>query len=407
MSDQTKRIIFGIIFGLVSVGIAVALYIVFFRPAQAPTPVEPEVIDETELTEGGLPTAGEGVPTTLTPGTTDAGLVVSDTADGGLTATTSLTTGSVGAATLSPDGSSVNYYDASTGKFYTINEDGTVTVLSDATFPNASAVVWADSGDKAVIEFPDGSNVIYNFTTETQITLPSHWEDFEFSPDSDEIIAKSLGIDPNNRWLVITSDDGSQTEVVAALGENEDKVQVSWSPNDQVVAFSQTGETQSGFGREMVIPIGKNDENYNGLVVEGVNFEAIWSPNGDKIVYSVAGSINNYKPLLWIVDGDTKDLGENRRSLGIETWVDKCIFTSNTKMICAVPQNLPNNAGIQPGLVTDEVDYIYEINLSSGASALLAIPEEEMTIANLTLSADGSSLYFTNAETGVLNMIKL
>ncbi len=402
MSERVKKILLVTAFIVVTVGIAVALYLVFFRPAAL---VEEEVIIEDGVVTG-LPTAEEGLPTTIIPEEADE-LVASEIARGGLTAVTSLTTGRVGSTSINPDGSSMNYYDPSDDHFYRINEDGTATQLSDQKFPDVDSVAWANQGDKAVIEFPDGSNVVYNFETEVQVTLPSHWEDFDFSPSGSEIVTKSLGVDPNNRWLVITSDDGTRTQGMAALGNNEDQVQVNWSPNDQVIAFSDTGPAQTGFGRKMILPIGKSEENFKGLVVEGFGFEAQWSPRGDQILYSVSGQTNDYKPTLWLVDGSGDDMGDNRRNLGIETWVDKCTFSSASSILCAVPQNLPSNSGIQRALADDTFDYVYEVDLSSGVSSLLAIPDDDVSMESLTLSDDGSTLFFTDADSGILQMIKL
>jgi len=403
MSERLKKTLLIIGFIAVSVGIALALYWVFFKPAEEVTELTEE---ELALLEG-LPAAELGQPTTAEPSAEAPGLAVSKYARGGLTEITSLTTGRIGSPNINPDGDSMNYYDPSDDRFYKINEDGSVTRLSDQKFPDVDSVAWADQGDKAVVEFPDGSNVVYNFETQVQVTLPAHWEDFDFSPSGSEIITKSIAVDPGNRWLVITNDDGTRTTGIAALGYNEDKVQVNWSPNDQVVAFSDTGPSQTGFGRGMIIPVGKNEENFQGLIVEGFNYEALWSPRGDKILYSVAGETSDYKPSLWLVDGDGEDIGDNRRSLGVETWVDKCTFSTATSIICAVPQNLPANSGIQTGLADHTNDYIYEVDLSSGVSSLLAIPEDDMSIDNLTLSDDGSTLYFTDANSGVLKMIKL
>ncbi len=402
MSERVKKIVFISGFITISIGIAIALYLVFFR---TPAQTDEEIITGEDLVTG-LPTAEEGTPSTISPEEPEE-LVASEVARGGLTAVTSLTTGRISSTSINPDGSSMNYYDPSDDRFYRINEDGTATQLSDQKFPDVDSVAWANQGDKAVIEFPDGSNVVYNFETEVQVTLPNHWEDFDFSPSGSEIITKSLGVDPNNRWLVITSDDGTRTQGIAALGNNEDEVQVNWSPNDQVIAFSDTGPAQTGFGRKMILPIGKNEENYKGLIVEGFGFEALWSPRGDRVLYSVASHGDDYKPSLWLVDGSGEDMGDDRRNLGIETWVDKCTFSSASSILCAVPQGLPNNSGIQRALADGTFDYVYEIDINSGVSSLLAIPDENVSMESLTLSDDGSTLYFTDADSGILQMIKL
>jgi hypothetical protein len=402
ISERTKKILMVVGFITFSIAVAVALYFAFFK-ADVPEEI---IINDVVTDTGGLIGADTGLVGTIEDSIPPTGLRPSTIAAGGLTQVTTLTAGSIGSPNLSTTGDSMNYYDPADDRFYMIDPDGNVVQLSDQKFPDVDNVSWAEQGDKAVIEFPDGSNVIYNFETETQVTLPTHWEDFDFSPAGDEIIAKSLAIDPENRWLVITSDDGTRTTSVAELGNNDDKVQVNWSPSDQVVAFSDTGPLTSGFGRATILAIGKNQENFPGLVVEGVNFEAVWTPRGDQVLYSVAGEINNYKPLLWVAGGSGDDIGSSRRSLGIETWVDKCTFSGVSTVICAVPQYLPNNSGIQPTIAEDTYDYLYEIDINTGFSALLAIPEEQQQIENLSVSEDGSNIFFTD-EFGVLQMIRL
>lgn len=406
MSERLKRILLVIGFVLVVGAIAAALWVVFFR-APGVEPPTPDLQPPTSDSEG-LPTAGVGTPVGAPPqeGVTELP-EAAPIADGGVTQTQAITTGRVASPTLASDGASMAYYDKTDGRFYTVNAEGNVERLSDKTFPQAETVVWNGKGEKAVIEFPDGTNVVYDFENEKQTTLPAHWEDFDFSPSTDEIIAKSIGLDPNNRALVITSADGSRTRSIADLGENADKVTVNWSPNNQVVAFSDTGPSVAGFGRKMIIPIGKNRENFPGLTVEGLNFKAQWNTRGDKIVYSSAGAQDDYRPMLWVVDGNPGSLGERRRSLGINTWVDKCTFANQSTMYCAVPQAMGPNIGLQRALANNIADAIYRVNVETGTSERVAVPQTPQSIETLTVSADGSRLFFTDQATGILQQIRL
>lgn len=407
MTERTKKILLVGGFVISVFVIAFILYALFFQPA----PPEPTVEEGGEETTGQLPSAGGAVPGGQEAVEGEGGVGGLEEADevarGGLTQTTELTTGSVYNVVLGADGNSMNYYNASDGRFYTIDEDGNVVALSNAQFPDAENVEWNKDSNKALIEFPDGSNIIYNFDTEKQVTLPAHWEDFDFSPVSDEVIAKSIALDPNNRWLVVTSDDGSKTTSIQALGENEDKVDVNWSPNDQVVAFADTSDAiQGGVDRNVIYPVGKNQENYKGLVVEGLMFDSLWSPNGRQLLYSVAGSYSDNKPLLWIVDATSSTMGDNRHSLGLNTWVDKCTWSSSSTIYCAVPLELPANAGLGRSIYDNEPDALYKFDLSAGTSTLVAIPAEETAMNNLQVSDDGSILYFINSS-GQLELMRL
>ena len=404
MSERTKKLLLVGGFILSVFLIAFVLYKLFFKGIVPEASVEPTV-----EAPGELPTSGEGAPgvTTEEPTRTTGLQEADEVAHGGLTQTVELTTGAVYNAVLSGDGSSINYYNASDGRFYTINADGEVVALSDKQFPEAENVEWNKDSEKALIEFPDGSNIIYDFSAEKQVTLPNHWEDFDFSPTSDEIIGKSVALDESNRFLVIASDDGSQVQAIAELGENEDKVDINWSPNDQVVAFANTASSSSsGVDRHVIYPVGKNQENYKGLVVEGLNFDSLWSPNGKQLLYSVAGDYSDNKPLLWIVDATASTMGDNRSSLGLNTWVDKCSWSSASTVYCAVPIDLPANAGLQRSLYQDLPDALYKLDLTSNSARLIAIPEEETSMSDLWVSDDESMLYFTNTS-GQLELLKL
>lgn len=405
MNTRLKKTLAVVGFTLSVVGIGAALYYTFFKPAAPAPTVEPGA----GVTGGGFPFPGGAIPPTTTPGETAGGLPpASEIAGGGRTVVTALTTGAITSAELSGDGDSMNFYNPNDGKFYAVDAEGNLVLLSPEEFPDVENVEWNKDANKAVLEFPDGTNIVYDFDEERQVTLPSHWEDFEFSASTDEIEAKSIGVDTNNRWLVTTNADGSGSKAFQALGENADKVTVSWSPNDQVVAFSDTASSLSGgLDRKFILPIGKNGENYKGLTVEGLGFLPNWSPTGSQLLYSVAGEYSSSKPLLWLVDATPASMGENRHSLGLNTWADKCTWADPSTVYCAVPRNLPDNAGLQRALYAAYPDTVYKIDVTSNKITLVAIPEEDMAMEDLRVSDDGGTLYFTNRDDATLQSMKL
>jgi hypothetical protein len=327
-------------------------------------------------------------------------LEVSDIADGGEATSVQLTSSAVTSPTLS-SGSQITFYNPTDGGFYEIDSNGNITLLSSATFPEADTVVFSDTSNKVALEFPDGSNIVYDLETGKQTTLPSHWEDFEFSDDGEEFVSKSI---TGASTLVLTNSDGSQAVNIAELGPNASEVTLNWSPNNSIVAFSETGSAQSAFGRQEIYLIDDRGKAIGSIIVEGTNFSAIWAPSGNYILYSIAASSDKDRPALWFTNTNG-DIGSSRTNLNLPTWVEKCTFQDETYVICGIPDEVPNFSGFDHRLV-DSGDSIYRINISTGVTQLIADLTDELQIENLFVSDDASLLYFTD-QFGILNRLRL
>lgn len=405
MSDRAKKIIFTIVFAAVAILLGLGIWYFFFKPLVTPeVPPAPEV--PVTPTPTGLPPAAPSAPRVpVAPGAPGAP-APSTTAQGGLTQTSLLSSTPVLAPFLSADGTTLQFYNRVDGKFYRIKPDGTLELLSDRVFFNVSNVTWAGDTNQAILEYPDGSNIVYNFETEKQVTLPRHWQQFSFSPRSDGIAFLSLGTDEDARWLATSAPDGSQTKPIEPLGANASKVQVAWSPNEKVIAFSKTGQPQ-GVNEQEILLVGQNKENFKSLVVNGLGFRGTWSPDGTRLLYSATSSADGFRPQLWITDGTPDRIGQGKTSFGLNTWADKCTFGTNTTIYCAVPQNLPEGAGLYPAAAQNLPDQLWKVNLTTGERTRIAIPTEDHTIGNIVISKDERYLYFTDQASGQLYKIDL
>lgn len=400
-----KRILLIIGFTILCLLIGFALYWFLFRPIfappqQAPTPAAPSAgLPSAVPTLPGLPTAAPTTPTTPAP-------TPSATAAGGVTQTTAVTNTSTLTPVLSSDGSSIIFYNPSSGQFTRLTPDGRLVTLSDKVFHDVQKVTWAPSSQQAILEYPDQSKIFYNFNTKTQVTLPAHWQEFSFSPNSQQIAFLSMGQQEDNRWLAVANADGSKTQAIEALGNNGDKVQVAWSPNNQIIAFSRTGEAL-GLDSQEILFVGKNHENFKSLTADGIGFKAMWSPSGEKIIYSATNGDNDWKPELWVADANVDTIGQDKKSLLLNTWVDKCTFGDENTLFCAVPKDLPRGAGLYQKATSGVADDIYKIDLLSGASTLIAVPDVDYNIDALVVTDDGKALYFTDTFTEQLHKINL
>lgn len=401
-----KRILLVVGFIAITIILGYFLYAIFLKPAIPVSPLGPGAT----TTPGGLPISPAGPGQIVTP-TTPAGLpteitggVPSPVANGGLTQTAKLGEMSALGAVLSANGSNLQFYNKDDEKFYYIDKDGKTTLLSDKAFHSVEKVIWSPVKSKAIIEYPDGANIVYDFSNKKQTTLPAHWKDFDFSPDGKEIVTKSIGLDPANRWLAVTNEDGSKTRAIEELGENEATVYPSWSPSNQSIAMYTKGVD---FDRQEIFFVGLNNENFKSTIVEGRGLQFKWQPSGDRLVYSVYSSKNEMKPMLWTVNAKGESIGSGRRSLNIETWADKCNFANSNDLYCAVPEKLEEGAGLFPEMAKNTRDFLYKIDATTGAKKLIAVPDGAYNMSNIIISSNGNYLYFTDQTTKKLYKINL
>ncbi len=401
LSERARRLLFIVLGVAVFCGAAFALYMLFFRTA--PSVEEPPIEPQTTV-PGTLPGAGSAGNVTDAPGS--AGSLPTGSAVPGQVpagppsrSTVLLEEGAAFARGPSSGQQGVRFYNELDGRFYRLTNDGELIALSDKTFYGVQDVSWGNQENQAILEFPDGSNVLYNFAEQRQVTLPKHWEDFEFSPDDAEIALKSVGNNEDNRFIVIANADGTDPRAIQEMGNNADKVHTTWSPKSQVVAYSFTGDPIGG-DREQVILIGKNRENLPGLITEGRGFAPNWSPSGNALLYSVYTSANGYLPEIWITSGDANSINENRRRLSLNTWAEKCAWFGDQEVYCAVPEFLEPGAALQPQAVSRGQDQLYKIDIRSGTKTNLGRIDGVTDIRSITITPDGTSAILMNNATG-------
>ncbi|MBU1131245.1 hypothetical protein KJ840_03880 [Patescibacteria group bacterium] len=407
MSEKFKKNLVIIGFIVIVIIIAYAIYYFFFRPAPKPpsyyfTPSTeiipgqlPSIINENtnrriEEEYAGLPSI-ERVP---------QGAVISDKAKGGYTAVQKkLEAGAF--PKVGKDGSLV-YYDSSQGRFYKRNADGSITLLTAQRFYAVSRITWSDDAAKAVLEYPDGSNIVYDFNENKQSTLPKELQDFDFSNNGQMIAAEAIGQQTENNWIVTSNPDGANIQFIERIGDQANNVDVNISPNNQVVA---TYRENASAGSQEIVFIGQQGENFKSMVVNGLGFAGQWTPSGEKLLYSAFQPANGFRPTLSLSGAFGDYIGAGNIDLGLQTWSDKCaISADSSSAYCAVPQNLPEGSGWYPELAQNLPDTFYKVDLTSGQTTLLAEPvgnQPFYSAASVFLSPDGKTLYFQDQSGSV------
>ncbi|HBR13117.1 MAG: hypothetical protein UW91_C0060G0003 [Parcubacteria group bacterium GW2011_GWF2_45_11] len=401
MNIPWKKILILTGFSVIVILLGWLIYYLFFRSAI--TPGRPSYVQEGTGLPGELPGVVNVNERPAVNGNVNAGLPAigeqapeaSAVARGSLTQTRRLTNGPVQGVTVAPDGSLI-YYDEASGKFYRRLADGTVVELAAQIFHDVENITWAKQANQAILEYPDGSNILYNFDQDKQYTLPREMQDFSFSLSGSKIASEIIGPNAENNWLITANPDGSGIQFVEQIGNKMEDVQVGWSPNNQVVA---TYRESYDANRQEVILIGQNHENFKSFIPQGRGFEGQWTPKGDQLLYSVYSADENFRPKLWLTAAGANNFGYNNVSLNLNTWADKCtINQKGTAAYCAVPEDLPLGSAWYPELAEGVRDDFYYVDLKTGRYSLLAVPSGAIThsASQVYLSPDESELYFVD-----------
>lgn len=406
-----KRVVQVVIFILVTIGIGFTIYWVFFRNL-----FNVGLTNRGNINGPTFPSANENrnVPVTninvnVAPGNLNISVNAGPTAAGGKTTATELVKTIPGAATTSPDGKDLLYYDPVTGRFYRVLPSGARVPLGGEAFPNADKVTWSPLKDKAILEFPDASKIVYDIRQNRQFTLAPEMENIDFSPSGDRITFKFMGVDEANSVLMVSKFDGSEAQTLEPLSDKASQFDVNWSPSGNVVALFHESTGADG---QRVVPIGLMNENFKSFDVPGRGFESTWSPDGQRMLYSIFTKATGYNPQLYLANGTTDNMGSSAVDLGLQTWSNKCVFGTGTDLYCAVPRDLEQGSALFPDVAKNASDDFYRIDLSTGSKKLIARPVDSngsssFNAVNLGLSSDGSVLYFFDQKTNTMQKIQL
>jgi hypothetical protein len=412
LTETQRRLFMAAVLLVVACVLGLALYWVFFRNL-LPSGTTNENVNNGNVDINSLPginfneNDNEAVNDNA-----NAGLPTFDVvAKGGNTLSQVIYSGEAENVTLGTDGNTMQYYDPVTGQFYRIDQNGQVSLLDEKVFKGVTDVTWSNDADKAVLVLEDGFKVLYDFTQDKQFTLNEDMEEFDFSPDDQQISFKYEATNPEDRWLGIANIDGTGARGIEPLGNNGDAVNAQWSPSGQSIGV--LNEYIDG-NRKRVVPLGFNDENFKQFIVSGRGFDYRWTPDGQRMIYSTYSSDSDYNSTLHIVDAYGESIGQNNTALELNTSVDKCTFSSNgDHLYCAVPVDPPTGGGIAPDILNDVQHDIYEVNLVTGQKQKIATPVDSVAGASLSAPSDlvvsdnENVLFYRESTTGRLRRILL
>ncbi len=303
----------------------------------------------------------------------------------------------------------VRYVDSTTGNIKDIFPDTLETKnVTNQTIPGIHRAEFGNKGTSIVANYlkPNGAEVetIYGtiLTDETggvlQATvLPKDTFDFSISPDGKKFfylfrfdtgsVGNTIAFDTKKKTTVFES---PYVEWKSLWGENE-RITLTTKPSGVTPGFSYAlNPTTKTMGRIL--------GNVSGLT-------ALYGPTGDNALYA-SGSQNSMSLYAY------KQKSGAGESAPFVTMPQKCVFASETKVYCAVPNTIPT--ALYPdswyqGLVSfDDTIVLFDLgNFSQRTVGNPSVAGFSVDAIDLKINKAGTELFFKNKKDGSLWMMKL
>jgi len=309
-------------------------------------------------------------------------------------------------ATIGNDGQTIKYYDLATGDVWQTSFEGANTKkISSSNLKNIFKIIWSADEEKVVAFYLDNGatkKVYYNYLNNEHAFYDAKVGSVAWSPDSKKIAYQFT--DPATGQSNVSVADPNGANWKNIFKTRLTNLIISWPTAQTISLQSQPSGLSTGF----LFSLDSATGDFKSVLSDLPGLSAIWSPAGDKILYSKTDS-NGKNPGLYFCDS----AGQNNKNLNLAGLADKCVWNQSGNIIyCALPQQMSSN-NIWPddyykGLAILSDDF-YKIDLTASTKTKIAGSTNETgyDAQNLFLSPKGDYLFFTNKKDGLLYRIKL
>lgn len=319
---------------------------------------------------------------------------------------TNITSDPVVSAIVGINGDTIRYYDAITGRAWTMTLRGTnQEVLSNETKGVPKSAKWSVNGESTILTYENGNIFVHNHTTGVDSKLRDGMDDVVWSGSSGKILYKYYEQESEERTLNIANADGTNWKKLADLPfRNTTFAQI---PSSILAAFWPTADVHTNTELFTTTTINENTPKKIFSNKHGADF--LFSPNGKKVLISSV-SEDGQKITLGIMDDD----GNNYIDFQVPTIVTKAIWSKDGNTVYyAQPNEIPSDV-VWPNNYNDKKfmtqDTFYKIDTkTSKKSRIIELKDitEQVDATNLFLSPSEDMLFFVNRVNGLLYRLKL
>lgn len=320
---------------------------------------------------------------------------------------------SVLAPTLSSDGLTIKYYTPKDGHAYEIDLDGeNKKTLSNKDLVGLNNIFWSPDKTKVISKFKgvDGSVLFsfYNYITQKGTMLDKNIREVIWDTIGSKIFYIYSDTKNKKTTVNISDPDGANWKKLADI--DYQNASLGAIPQSGTISFWNKSDnlTQTDLGS--VPTIGGEKKS---LFKEKFGADYLWDNSGNTALISHTDNKGGSKIQLAIINYN----GGEYTNLGIPTFVSKCVWSKNSKIIYyALPGNISPSAMLPNDYNDGKIktsDTFWKIDLVSKQSERIAEIEDLQKIntqfdaADLFLSLDESFLFFRNKLDGKLYKVSL
>lgn len=305
------------------------------------------------------------------------------------------------------DNNTVKYYSALNGNVFRSGFDGSgTTIVSSDILPNLINVIWSPIDKTKIIAFFEEENQIkkffYDFKNNQSKQLDENIRYVNWSLSENKIVYQYYNSQSGFNNISIANPDGSGWKNIFETRIKD--LIIEWPSANVLVLRTKP----SGIAQSIAYTIDTSGKNFKKIIDNTYGLTTLWSPKGDKILYSETnGQGQGLKlKLMNIADQTT-------RQLDFATLPEKCVWAKdNINIFCAVPKVIADKAILPDDYYKDFIEFsdnFYKINLNTGQKTLLLEPDASTALntSKLLLNENEQYLIFVNKKDGALYSLKL
>lgn len=302
------------------------------------------------------------------------------------------------APVISTNSSSIKYFSKNTGEAFKIDFDGTAKNSLSSKNPGLIKASWSIEKDKAILKIknPDGSpsSYFYDFANGEKFELNKNIEDVAWQTNANRIFYTYFDPASKKRTLNVSDPDGKNW--INLINVPYEKVSFYQVPKSGALSFWNSGDAYNQTIFQSVPMTGGSIKDIDRI---GFGNDYLWDFSGNNFLVSHSDAKGGYKIELGIANYN----GGEFRNLGIPTFVSKCAWSKNGKIVYyALPGEIPDNT-VLPNEYKEgkfnTADTFWKIDIETGEKTrLLETKEikEKYDVSRMFLSPDESFLFFVN-----------